>query len=239
MTDYFSAFGKAVDQNSFDDLKAFLKADSSFYKEQNLLVENFTRQGIEQKKQTFHIVNWYEEPNHVFKIQTHEESLLKQPGKDPYTKICDRLYTAVYQNDTLKLSSVEPFDFSSKPNASTETPTTQTTDLHDYDGKWTTGNDNGSPIIQFLATSNSEATIKINSYQPPSKIRVSTVEQKNIRFENNQAAIKYENDGQGNKGTIVITLKENSISLLAKTDQNKKAKWGIPSGDYVLDTFEN
>ena len=23
MTDYFSAFGKAVDQNSFDDLKAF------------------------------------------------------------------------------------------------------------------------------------------------------------------------------------------------------------------------
>ncbi|RBN42680.1 hypothetical protein DMN50_03755, partial [Priestia megaterium] len=43
MTDYFSAFGKAVDQNSFDDLKAFLKADSSFYKEQNLLVENFTR----------------------------------------------------------------------------------------------------------------------------------------------------------------------------------------------------
>jgi hypothetical protein len=239
MTDYFSAFGKAVDQNSFDDLKAFLKADSSFYKEQNLLVENFTRQGIEQKKQTFHIVNWYEEPNHVFKIQTHEESLLKQPGKDPYTKICDRLYTAVYQNDTLKLSSVEPFDFSSKPNASTETPTTQTTDLHDYDGKWTTGNDNGSPIIQFLATSNSEATIKINSYQPPSKIRVSTVEQKNIRFENNQAAIEYENDGQGNKGTIVITLKENSISLLAKTDQNKKAKWGIPSGDYVLDTFEN
>ncbi|MEH7608878.1 TcaA NTF2-like domain-containing protein, partial [Priestia megaterium] len=239
MTDYFSAFGKAVDQNSFDDLKVFLKADSSFYKEQILLVENFTRQGIEQKKQTFHIVNWYEEPNHVFKIQTHEESLLKQPGKDPYTKICDRLYTAVYQNDTLKLSSVEPFDFSSKPNASTETPTTQTTDLHDYDGKWTTGNDNGSPIIQFLATSNSEATIKINSYQPPSKIRVSTVEQKNIRFENNQAAIEYENDGQGNKGTIVITLKENSISLLAKTDQNKKAKWGIPSGDYVLDTFEN
>ncbi|KZE12802.1 TcaA NTF2-like domain-containing protein [Priestia aryabhattai] len=239
MTDYFSAFGKAVDQNSFDDLKAFLKADSSFYKEQNLLVENFTRQGIEQKKQTFHIVNWYEEPNHVFKIQTHEESLLKQPGKDPYSKVCDRLYTAVYQNDTLKLSSVEPFDFSSKPNTHTETPTTQTTDLHDYDGKWTTGNDNGSPIIQFLATSNSEATIKINSYQPPSKIRVSTVEQKNIRFENNQAAIEYENDGQGNKGTIVITLKENSISLLAKTVQNKKAKWGIPSGDYVLDTFEN
>ena len=86
----------------------------------------------------------------MFKIQTHEESLLKQPGKDPYSKVCDRLYTAVYQNDTLKLSSVEPFDFSSKPNTNTENPTTQTTDLHDYDGKWTTGNDNGSPIIQFL-----------------------------------------------------------------------------------------
>ncbi|TYR80561.1 hypothetical protein FZC66_09300 [Priestia megaterium] len=240
MSDYFTQLSESIRLKSFPLVEPYLKDDSLLYNEQKLKIENFSKKDIKESIEQFQIVNWYEDTNHIFKIQTHETVTIEQPNQEPYTKVLDRLYTARYHNKKLTLEKAEPFEAEENKAQIEEPATTKTSSLNDYNGKWSIGNSNtkGLPVVEIYATSNSQATVKVHSYKPPHSIKSATVEKQNVTFKNNQALIEYESDSLGNQGSIMLTLKANSILVITQSNQSLKSDWSIPTGEFLLTMFE-
>ncbi|TDB54704.1 MULTISPECIES: hypothetical protein [Bacillaceae] len=242
MNSYFKALHDGIFNKSAKAIQTYTIEDSEFYKQQVIEIDNFSKQEIRQELKTFQVVNWYEAERNQIKLQTFEEIIIHQPNKKDYTKSVHQLYTLTSNQGTLRIKSVEPYALNEAEDTSSNAPAiTRAASLNEYNGKWSTANSDlkGAPIVEFYASSNSEATVKIHAYKPPNSVEVATVEAKNVTFKHNQAVIHYDADSNGNKGTIVLTLKANSLFVIHKLEKATESKWTIPAGAFELSTFES
>ncbi|MEC0666436.1 hypothetical protein P8864_11115 [Priestia flexa] len=242
MNSYFKALHDGILHKSAKSIQTYIIEDSEFYKQQVMKIDNFSEQGIRQELKTFQVVNWYEAEKNQINLQTFEEVTIHQPNKKDYTKSINQLYTLISDQGTLRIKSVEPYTMDKAEETKSNAPAiTRAASLNEYNGKWSTSNSDlkGAPIVEFYASSSSEATVKIHAYKPPNSVEVATVEAENIIFKHNQAVIHYDTDNNGNKGTIVVTLKANSLFVIHHLEKASESKWTIPAGAFELSTFES
>lgn len=242
MNSYFKALHDGILHKSAKSIQTYIIEDSEFYKQQVMKIDNFSEQGIRQELKTFQVVNWYEAEKNQINLQTFEEVTIHQPNKKDYTKSINQLYTLISDQGTLRIKSVEPYTMDKAEETKSNAPAiTRAASLNEYNGKWSTANSDlkGAPIVEFYASSSSEATVKIHAYKPPNSVEVATVQAENIIFKHNQAVIHYDTDNNGNKGTIVVTLKANSLFVIHHLEKASESKWTIPAGAFELSTFES
>ncbi|PAD34907.1 hypothetical protein [Terribacillus saccharophilus] len=119
--------------------------------------------------------------------------------------------------------------------AETAEPASETTiNLSDYNGFWSTGNNDGSPYMNFEAMDENTAQVMVTSDQPPNAIRMASVDG-TITITDNQAALHYDEDGQGNQGDIHFVFGDGQITVTTElTQKGENPFWMFFDGTHVL-----
>ncbi|MEC0302205.1 hypothetical protein [Terribacillus saccharophilus] len=109
-----------------------------------------------------------------------------------------------------------------------------TTNLSDYNGFWSTGNNDGSPYVKFEAIDENTAQVMVTSDQPPNAIRMASAEG-TIAITDNQATLHYDEDGQGNQGDIHFVLGDGQLTITTElTQKGENPFWMFFDGTHVL-----
>ncbi|PAE15868.1 hypothetical protein CHH91_11770 [Virgibacillus sp. 7505] len=131
-------------------------------------------------------------------------------------------------------NSVEPEEAAEPTKSETVSEETTTENLSDYNGFWSTGNNDGSPYMNFEAIDENTAQVRVTSDQPPNAIRMASVEG-TIAITDNQATLHYDEDGQGNQGDIHFVFGDGQITVTtALTQKGESPFWMFFDGTHVL-----
>lgn len=131
-------------------------------------------------------------------------------------------------------TSVEPEEAAEPTKSETVSEETTTENLSNYNGFWSTGNNDGSPYMNFEAIDENTAQVRVTSDQPPNAIRMASVEG-TIAITDNQATLHYDEDGQGNQGDIHFVFGDGQTTVTtALTQKGESPFWMFFDGTHVL-----
>ncbi|MFP7479511.1 hypothetical protein [Terribacillus saccharophilus] len=152
----------------------------------------------------------------------------QETEEEPVEEVSNETETSV--EDT----PVEPEEAAESTETAEPVSEETSTNVSDYNGFWSTGNNDGSPYINFEAIDENTAHVMVTSDQPPNAIRMASAEG-TITITDNQATLHYDEDGQGNQGDIHFVFGAGQITVTTTlTQKGESPFWMFFDGTHVL-----
>lgn len=156
----------------------------------------------------------------------------QETDKEPVEEVSNETETAEEETTGNQEEAAESTSQTETAEPASESETT--TNLSDYNGFWSTGNNDGSPYVKFEAIDENTAQVMVTSDQPPNAIRMASAEG-TIAITDNQATLHYDEDGQGNQGEIHFVLGDGQLTVTTElTQKGENPFWMFFDGTHVL-----